>query len=672
MFLFLLLYTIFGNCENTNGKNYYCQCGNIGHSLITLPLNLKNLKNIDLDNLRIYVPSQHSKLRVAGATQFTYKFSNIKNDFKKILENNNLLFQNVIFENLENNAEYNNILNVITKNFKSKLWNTLNITEKTQTKQLNFLKKKCINAKTCLEIKIDREHNLNKQILDDIIKGTEDRIVKDKISDLLSCKFCLKDIINIPTDNDLKKNAYVSISDTFVSKYIKLVNLNDYNTNNVNIFSKSKNSINDLYVLYGNVESIYSLLDYLIAKYQISLNLLSSKRKFFTKYFSNIYNILNVSVIYNDQIMQSMFYDHERGETYENPYIEDVYPVLLDLKHNNIYPYSNMNISPDNTNIRVLFSKEVWNGEKIKQIREERRSKLKLKQQWLEKKLKQINSKMKRNIYWFSPWFVPKNRYSKNRSYNDRLKEIYNITQYIVENDYLNSAYFFTELDIVRELKNKLDKINLKNKVNIVLSKRVKFCEMFYLAELFINNLKTTIMNTNNNNKMSENNENNMEDYDIRVFANSDIYPSTMFFEKLLNDSRLLDNECAFSLTRWNVDKKIPKNNIVNVGREDFCNYNFDDIFFKHGSSQDVWVFSGKLKNNMLNCSFMGNFYFGIPGCDSAITAQLRDVAGYKRIINPSLKYKTCHEHTYGLRTYLGDPDVRTAQWHHMGLGPSN
>lgn len=635
------------NLKTLNNKNFFCQCGNIGHSLITLPLNLQNIKNIVFENINVFVPSKVSSLRAAASSSFVYEFKDFEESVKKMILQYS---KSINVKILEDDMQYKFFIENQAEYFKSKLWNSLNITSDSFSVQLKKLNQLCKTDKDCVNVKIEGNINLNKPILKHIEKGTENEIVKDKLDYLYSCKRCIESIIY--SHKVFNSNVFLSISDVFLSKDFSISNSNIFGEKLINIFNRNKQQINDLYLIYGNIYSVKTIIDYFIDKYAENMNILMTKRKFFTKHFSNIYNKLNISIIYDQDVLETMYYDNVRGETYENPYLEDSNKVIDILIEKNIYPYNLMSLSADNANIRLIFSKSHWNSDKINSKRLKRKNENEMNNKIMKMKLDIIG---KRETYWFSPWFIPKNMFQKDRNYKKRIEEIYNITKTIIQNNHLDHIYFFTEHDIVLELKNIIEKTTFTNTVNIVIYKRIKFCEIFKLADKFIE------MNRNKNNLQ------NSEDNEIRIFANSDVYPSINFFKKLKNDPRLIDKDTSFALTRWNVDKKIMKNNLFE-NKDDYCNHYYEDVFFKYGSSQDAWIFSGKLNEKSKNCTLMGDFYFGLPGCDSVLSSQLRDIAGYKRTINPSLTYKICHEHSFGLRTYLGVKGIETVKGHHTGL----
>jgi hypothetical protein len=107
---------------------------------------------------------------------------------------------------------------------------------------------------------------------------------------------------------------------------------------------------------------------------------------------------------------------------------------------------------------------------------------------------------------------------------------------------------------------------------------------------------------------------------DINIIANSDIY----FDSSISIIANKINNNTCFALTRWE-DNILP-------------------YFYKTDSSQDVWIFKGKVK------TVKGNFTIGRWACDNKIAYEIKN-AGYK-ILNPSLSIFAYHLHNSGVRNY--------------------
>jgi hypothetical protein len=108
----------------------------------------------------------------------------------------------------------------------------------------------------------------------------------------------------------------------------------------------------------------------------------------------------------------------------------------------------------------------------------------------------------------------------------------------------------------------------------------------------------------------------------IKILSNSDIF----FDQTLEKIEQKLDEKLVYCLTRWDL---LEDGNLV---------------FYENFKSQDAWVFSGKLIENI------GNYYMGLPGCDNRFAKELMD-SGYN-IKNPSLTIKAIHVHKSNLRNY--------------------
>jgi len=110
---------------------------------------------------------------------------------------------------------------------------------------------------------------------------------------------------------------------------------------------------------------------------------------------------------------------------------------------------------------------------------------------------------------------------------------------------------------------------------------------------------------------------------DVNVIANADIY-----FDDTIEHVSKIKNDDFYSLTRYTVHAD---------GTSDF---------FGNPSSQDVWIFRGKPKERLFDCSFL----MGVPRCDGRLALEARK-AGY-RVCNPSLSIKVYHLHISDIRNY--------------------
>ena len=127
----------------------------------------------------------------------------------------------------------------------------------------------------------------------------------------------------------------------------------------------------------------------------------------------------------------------------------------------------------------------------------------------------------------------------------------------------------------------------------------------------------------------------------IVIFANSDIFLTDEF--KTIYD---IDMHGKFmALLRWDVDK---------TGQA--------TIFGPRADSQDVWgVLSDdvhKLTDEQLAAT---DFFFGMPGCDNAITAIMTNMGFY--CINPAWSLKSYHLHNSGVRGYNVHDTVYNPQY---------
>jgi hypothetical protein len=126
----------------------------------------------------------------------------------------------------------------------------------------------------------------------------------------------------------------------------------------------------------------------------------------------------------------------------------------------------------------------------------------------------------------------------------------------------------------------------------------------------------------------------------IVLFANSDIFLMDDF-----KDIHSINMEKKFlALLRWDTDEK-------GMAR----------IFGPRPDSQDVWgVLSSDIKTPEFNLDSL-NFLFGMPGCDNAITAIMRQKGFY--CINPALSLKSYHLHNTQLRNYSNKDRVYNREY---------
>jgi hypothetical protein len=110
---------------------------------------------------------------------------------------------------------------------------------------------------------------------------------------------------------------------------------------------------------------------------------------------------------------------------------------------------------------------------------------------------------------------------------------------------------------------------------------------------------------------------------DINIIANSDIY-----FDDTLKLAENINANNCYALSRWD-DTPDGKSN-----------------FFHREDSQDVWIFKGKIKNNLF-----GDFLLGLCGCDNRLAFEISK-AGYK-ISNPGLSIRAHHYHMSHIRNYI-------------------
>lgn len=113
------------------------------------------------------------------------------------------------------------------------------------------------------------------------------------------------------------------------------------------------------------------------------------------------------------------------------------------------------------------------------------------------------------------------------------------------------------------------------------------------------------------------------------IIANSDIY-----FDETL---KLLENinikNSLITLTRWDLQ------------------YNHSSIFYNKYLSQDSWIFSKKINEQI------GQYFIGQHGCDNRLLYELKQDG--IEIINPSLSVKSTHVHMSQLRPYFNDKNYK-------------
>ncbi|MEM6515873.1 MAG: hypothetical protein AAF688_06795 [Bacteroidota bacterium] len=120
---------------------------------------------------------------------------------------------------------------------------------------------------------------------------------------------------------------------------------------------------------------------------------------------------------------------------------------------------------------------------------------------------------------------------------------------------------------------------------------------------------------------------NKTESTDIHIIANTDI-----FFDEHVLALKYLDlKNKALALSRWDTTESyIPK-------------------LYNKNSSQDVWIFKGGIKENLI-----ADFPLGVPRCDNRLLYELEQ-ADYE-VLNPSFSIKAYHLHK-GQRDLVYDED---------------
>lgn len=112
------------------------------------------------------------------------------------------------------------------------------------------------------------------------------------------------------------------------------------------------------------------------------------------------------------------------------------------------------------------------------------------------------------------------------------------------------------------------------------------------------------------------------KDDDINIIANADIY-----FDETIKLAEKIQKDQCYILCRWDIMKE------------------GGAVFYNMPDSQDVWIFRGKVKENI-----DGNFPLGMMGCDNAIAYRIQQ-AGYT-VLSPSPQIKAYHLHLSDIRNY--------------------
>ncbi len=126
----------------------------------------------------------------------------------------------------------------------------------------------------------------------------------------------------------------------------------------------------------------------------------------------------------------------------------------------------------------------------------------------------------------------------------------------------------------------------------------------------------------------------------VALFANSDIFLMDDF-----KDIYNINMEKKFlALLRWDMDER-------GMAR----------IFGPRADSQDLWgVRASDVKTPEFDLNSF-NFLFGMPGCDNAVTAIMREKGFY--CINPALGLKSYHLHNTQLRNYSNKDRVYNREY---------
>lgn len=176
----------------------------------------------------------------------------------------------------------------------------------------------------------------------------------------------------------------------------------------------------------------------------------------------------------------------------------------------------------------------------------------------------------------------------------DRLVEYETCLQKNIDNDYIDKIYVICEKVYPK------NQFSFNSKIEYIYTdNRLTYAEIFNII-----NIKTC-------------------EFDINILSNTDIY----FDQTLKYVDSSLKKDYVYCLTRWNVQ------------------VNNESIFHNRKDSQDVWVFRGKIKENIY-----GDFTMGIAGCDNRIAYELKKVS--YNLVNPSLSIKCHHLHLTGVRNY--------------------
>jgi hypothetical protein len=156
-----------------------------------------------------------------------------------------------------------------------------------------------------------------------------------------------------------------------------------------------------------------------------------------------------------------------------------------------------------------------------------------------------------------------------------------------IENTMIDDIYVFMDKDY-------LGIINVKKLHRIVTKTRPTFTNIFRFVNLISREL------------------------DINIVANADI----LFDHTLWQTSKMRFKDC-FALSRYENDVVVPYAKL----------------------SQDVWMFKGKIKTDLI-----ANFHMGVRGCDNRLAYEIQK-SGYL-VTNPCLDIRCTHVHETNLRTY--------------------
>jgi hypothetical protein len=170
----------------------------------------------------------------------------------------------------------------------------------------------------------------------------------------------------------------------------------------------------------------------------------------------------------------------------------------------------------------------------------------------------------------------------KNR---ERNKELLACLEFNLDNDEINSVTIFNEGGDLSDFKS--DKLKA-----VSIAKRPTYQDFF--------------------NHINHENRDN----DIHIVANTDIY-----FDHHIAVLKHLDlKNKVLALSRWDTtETKSP-------------------VLYNRNDSQDVWIFKGKIKENLI-----ADFPLGVPRCDNRLLFELQ-ASGYK-VLNPAFSIQAFHIH---------------------------